>query len=168
MNHSRPRLFETSRNTFHSALLLVSSNSRHAQTIDCQREGKGQYTGRDLKQLGREREWERYKTIGLIAQIQPLHVGMQSLGHFSAVVSRNRTWKPQFLSFVELVNVRAPNYFNLDAALKTKLLIFHIHTPSGKTKWNARALQMTQIKKKQMRKVKNSAAVSVDVPLLAA
>ena len=24
--------------------------------------------------------------------------------------------------------------FNLHAALKTKLLIFHIHTPSGKTK----------------------------------
>ena len=31
---------------------------------------------------------------------------MQPPGHFSAVVFRNRTWKPQFWSFVENVNVR--------------------------------------------------------------
>ena len=29
---------------------------------------------------------------------------MQTPGHFSAVVFRNRTWKPHFLSFVENVN----------------------------------------------------------------
>ena len=44
VNHVRRlQLFETSRNTFHSAILLVSSNSRHAQTIDCPREGRGIY-----------------------------------------------------------------------------------------------------------------------------
>ena len=31
---------------------------------------------------------------------------MQPPGHFSAVVFRNGTWKPQFSSFVENVNVR--------------------------------------------------------------
>ena len=37
--------------------------------------------------------------------LKSLHVGMQPPGHFSAVVFRNRTRKPQFSSFAENVNV---------------------------------------------------------------
>ena len=46
------------------------------------------------------------KNNGLSCRIQSLHVGMQPPVHFSAVVFRNRTWKPQFSCFVENVNVR--------------------------------------------------------------
>ena len=36
---------------------------------------------------------------------------MQPPGHFSAVLFRNKTWKPQFSSFVENVNIRPrPHY----------------------------------------------------------
>ena len=59
-----------------------------------------------LKQRGREHQRKRYKTIDFSYRIQSLHVEMQPPGHFSSVVFRNRTWKPQFSSFVENVNVR--------------------------------------------------------------
>ena len=40
----------------------------------------------------------------LNCRIQPLHVGMQTPGHFCAVVFKNRARKPHFLSFVENLN----------------------------------------------------------------
>ena len=58
------------------------------------------------------------------------------------------------------------NHFSLHAALKAKFLIFHIHAPSVKTKTKHIIILYKQEKAK--RKVKNSAAVFVDVPVLAA
>ena len=52
------------------------------------------------------------------------------------------------------------NHFNLHTALKTKLLIFHIDTPSGKKKKETHELYKQEQGK---RKVKNSAAVFVEI-----
>ena len=100
-----------------------------------------------------------------LAEYNHCTVGMQIPGHFSAVVFRNRTRKAQFSCFVENVNVRVQtNHFNLHAALKTKLLNFHIHTLSGKTKKTHELYKQENRK----RKIKNSAAVFFDVPVPAA
>ena len=77
-----------SRTTFHSALLFVSPNSCHAQTVDCPPEGKGIY-------------WHiRYKKIDLIAEYN----------HFTWECKHLATFPPSSLetvelSFVENVNV---------------------------------------------------------------
>ena len=60
-----------------------------------EREGEYTRTGTSTRTLQNNR---------LNCRIQPLHVGMQTPGHFSAVFFRNRTWKPHFLSFVENLN----------------------------------------------------------------
>ena len=86
-----------SRTMFYSVLLLVSPNSCYVANSWLPTRGKGAYTrtGMSTRTLQNNR---------LNCRIQPLHVGMQKPGHFSAVVFRNRTWKPHFLSFVENVN----------------------------------------------------------------
>ena len=92
--------------------------------------------------------------MDLSYRIQSLHVGMQPPGHFSAIVFR--------ISIVEFCRERGRQstiHFNLHAALKTKLLNFHIHTPSGKTK--KKRASYTNKKRELKRKVKNSAAVCV-------
>ena len=61
-----------------------------------------------LESLGNEDENvnENIKNNRFHFRIQCLHVEMQPSGHFLAVVSRNRTWKAQFLRFAENVNNR--------------------------------------------------------------
>ena len=73
MNMREPYMFNVygclkpSRNKFHSVLLLVSSNSHHVANNWLPTRGKGHI------QVGTsswdvERQWERYKTIDLIAE----------------------------------------------------------------------------------------------------
>ena len=67
------------------------------------------YSTRELKQRGRERRRERYKTIDLNTELQALRIsrGNATTGpsYFSAIVFGNRTWKTQFWRFEENVNV---------------------------------------------------------------
>ena len=106
---------------------------------DIQRLTNKRYTRHSVhcnNSLRNEGTWTRtLQSNRLSYKIQSIQVGMQPPGHFSAAVFRNRTWTPQFWSFVENVNVRVRiiSIF-MHATLRTKLLIFHIHTPSGKTK----------------------------------
>ena len=67
---------------------------------------------RELKQRGRERQRERYKTINLIAEYNHWHVEIQPPGTFRpSSLEMFRTWKPQFSSFIENVTVRIISIF---------------------------------------------------------
>ena len=93
-----PRLFETHEDHVQLCAFIGQSkfmprSNRWLPTRG--REGAYTGTGTSTRTLPNNR---------LNCRIQPLHVGMQTPGHFSAVVFRNRTWKPHFLSFVENLN----------------------------------------------------------------
>ena len=89
---------------------------------------------------------------------------MQPPGHFSAVVSRNRTWKPQFSSFVENLNVRVQIISIFMQLLKKASKFSNSHT----FRQNEKETYEFYKQEKGKRKVKNSAAVFVDVPVPAA
>ena len=89
---------------------------------------------------------------------------MQPFVHFSAVVFRNRTWKLQFSSFVENANVEYKS-FHSSCSFKNKASKFsYSHT----FRQNEKETHEIYKQEKGKRKVKNSAAVFVDVPVLAA
>ena len=102
MNHVRRlRLFETSRNTFHSVLLLVSwSVENHAtrKQLTAQ-EKEGAYIQVRTSSWDVERRRERYKTIDLIAEYN----------HFTWECNHMPTFPPSSLETkreIKLVNVR--------------------------------------------------------------
>ena len=83
------RLFETSRNTFHSvSYWSVQIHATGKQLTAHEREGA--YTSSD-KQLGRGTSTRTLDNNRLNCRIQPLHVGIQPPTHFSTVVFRNKT-----------------------------------------------------------------------------
>ena len=89
---------------------------------------------------------------------------MQPPVHFSAVGFRNRTWKPQFSSFVENVNVRV-QIISISYSFKNKASKFsYSHT----FRQNEKETHEIYKQEKGKRKVKNSAAVFIDVPVQAA
>ena len=110
-----------------------------------------------FKHRGQERRQECYKLNNrLHNKIQSLHMGIQPPGHFSAVV---RTWEPQFGSFVENVNIKVWS-LQSSHSFKNNFLIF--------TQFQAKQNRNTQVIQTRKQKVKNSAAVFADIPILAA
>ena len=128
---------EISGNKNNLRILFEAEIAKKLRTAQPQSKVTGSYKKglRELKQRGRERQLERYKTIDLVTEYN----------HFTWECNHLPTFLPSSLEserenlisgvFLESVNVRlSTNHFNLHAALKTKLLTIHIHTHSGKTK----------------------------------
>ena len=119
---------------------------------------------RELKQRGRERSTRTLQNNTLNYRIQWLNVGIQPPGHFSLFVFRNSTWKARFWSFAENKKLEYES-FQSSCTFKNKASTFsYPHT----FRQNKKETHVLYKQEKGKRKVKNLAAVSVDVPVLAA
>ena len=88
---------------------------------------------RDLTQVGREHQRERYRIIVLITKYNDFTWECNQLATFPSSSFGTEPEKLTFVVFKEREQ-QSMNHFNLHAASKLKFLIFYVHTATLKIK----------------------------------